>query len=402
MSERKELVKLAWSDGANVAELCRRFGVSRTTAYKWMRRWRESPEAELTDRSRRPWRSPGKTEEDLESRVVAVRKAHRAWGGRKIAKVLERAGLERVPAPSTITGILHRHGLIQEEESAKHKAWVRFEHEHPNDLWQMDFKGHFGLENGRRCHPLTVLDDHSRYALGLRACDNQQGRTVREELRGIFARYGLPRRMLMDNGSPWGDDSEHRHTPLTVWLMRLDIGVTHGRPYHPQTQGKEERFHRTLRAELLPSQHEQLWSDQSQAQARFDAWRPVYNHERPHQALGMIPPAERYRPSERSMPQELEPIEYGPEDHVRRAQSGGQVSFQHRRFRVGQAFTGQPVALRATTQDGLYDVYFCRFHIGQIDLRANGGAAVVAQPELAHLAALVSLPPAEPPLRDKF
>jgi transposase InsO family protein len=272
-----------------------------------------------------------------------------------------------VPAASTITEILRRAGEIDEEEGRKHQAYQRFEHAAPNELWQMDFKGHFGLRDGSRCHPLTVLDDHSRYALGLRACDNERRETVEEELRGIFRRYGMPRRMVMDNGSPWGSgDGENRYTGLVVWLMRLGVQVTHGRPYHPQTQGKDERFHRTLNEEVLS--REELAS-QAAAQVRFDRFRQSYNHERPHEALGLEVPGKRYRSSERSYPEQLSAIEYATGMAVRKVDKEGWLSYQGREYRVNKAFYGYRIGLAPTEVDGVLDVYFSRQRVGQIDQR---------------------------------
>lgn len=400
MSERMELLELMQVGSASVAELCRRFGVSRKTAYKWQRRFRGGGKENTADRSRRPRSSPGRTGPAVEAAIVAVRKAHRAWGGRKIAAVLTRHGEAAVPAPSTITAVLRRHGLIDESESLKHKALVRFEHAAPNDLWQIDFKGHFALAGGVRCHPLTVLDDHSRFSLGLRACADERTPTVLAELTRLFERYGLPDRMLMDNGSPWGDDAEH-HTRLTVHLLRLGVGVTHGRPYHPQTQGKEERFHRTMKAELLPRAHEPAWRHMVEAQERFDAWREIYNQERPHEALAMETPLRRYRPSTRALPAKPPVIEYAPGDRVRRVQDGGLISFEGRRLRVGKAFTGYPIGLRATTTEGLYRVMFCRFDVASVDLRGSvrhpRGAALPAGPPLPAVTTLGQLATAQPP-----
>lgn len=368
VSQRVEFVRLAQAGSTSLAALCRRFGVSRKTGYKWLRRFAATGEADLSDRSRRPVNSPRRTPQALEERVLRVRAEHPVWGGRKIRRVLLNDGLGDVPAASTITAILHRHGLIEPAESSKHKAWLRFEHARPNDLWQMDFKGHFALACGR-CHPLTVLDDHSRYCVGLRACDNERGTTVRECLTSLFRRYGLPRRLLMDNGSPWGSDTDHPWTPLTVWLLRLDIGVSHGRPYHPQTQGKDERFHRTLNAELLRgSRFENL----AACQCSFDGWRQIYNERRPHEALDMEPPIKRYSVSPRRFPEQLPVIEYGPGDAVRRVYDGGQIRYRHREYRVGKAFRGYAVGLRPTARDGVLDVYFGTQRIAWIDERTGG------------------------------
>ncbi|MDR3537720.1 MAG: DDE-type integrase/transposase/recombinase [Acetobacteraceae bacterium] len=179
---------------------------------------------------------------------MAVRSQHPAWGGRKIRRVLQDQGLERPPSASTITQMIRRRGVLNGPGAGERRDWVRFEHAAPNDLWQMDFKGWFDLDRGR-CHPLTVLDDHSRYALEIGACGDEQGQTVRARLEAVFGRYGLPLRILSDNGPPWGSAGHGEHSRLSVWLTDLGIGVSHGRPYHPQTQGKDERFHRTLKAE---------------------------------------------------------------------------------------------------------------------------------------------------------
>ena len=189
VSSRKEFVTLAGQEGANIAALCRRFGISRTTGYKWLGRVPADGEAPFEDRSRRPRSSPTRTDDTVESAVVAVRHAHPTWGGRKIRAVLLRRDLKDVPAASTVTGILARHGLIDPAASAARVPFIRFEHEAPNRLWQMDFKGHFALtETAARCHPLTVVDDHSRFALELGACTNECGETVQSRLSAAFRR----------------------------------------------------------------------------------------------------------------------------------------------------------------------------------------------------------------------
>jgi transposase InsO family protein len=173
--------------------------------------------------------------------------------------------------------------MLSEVDGAGERRTVqRFERASPNELWQMDFKGHFAMVGGGRCHPLTVLDDHSRYSIGLRACENQQATTVMRELVTMFQQYGLPVQMLMDNGSPWGDSGGQPWTIVTSWLIRLGIRVTHIRPHHPQTQGKDERFHRTLKAEVL---RDRSHLDLPACQSDFDPWRDIYNRERPHEAL---------------------------------------------------------------------------------------------------------------------
>jgi hypothetical protein len=202
--------------------------------------------------------------------------------------------------------------------------------------------------------------------VGLYASPNQQGQTVQSKLVGVFETYGLPRRVLVDNGPPWGDRGDQPYTRLGVWLMRLGIGVSHGRPYHPQTQGKEERFHRTLEAEVLKGR---TFLKLSEVQDAFDAWRDVYNISRPHQAIKMATPVSKYKVSPRLYPETLPPLEYGPEDLVRKVQDQGRIDFRGRRVNVSKAFRGELVAFRPTERDGVWDIIFHIHRIATIDER---------------------------------
>ncbi len=363
MELRKEFTALAMQEGANVRSLCRRFGISPATGYKWLQRARAGQA--LTDRSRRPKHSPGQCSPEMEAQVMALRQEHPAWGARKLAHWLKARGVQ-VPATSTVHAILVRHGAVSEAASEAARPWQRFEHPHPNDLWQMDFKGHVPLLQGR-CHPLTVLDDHSRYALVLQACGDERETTVRERLIAAFRRYGLPVRMTMDNGSPWGSD-HHHYTRLDVWLMRQGIGVGHSRPYHPQTQGKDERFHRTLKAEVLQGPP---FEGLDMAQAAFNRWRQVYNAERPHQALGMQVPLQRYQPSSRAYCEAPPAPQYGPGDIVRAVYEHGRIDWKGQTWRVGKAFVGERVAIRAGLLDGHYDVFWSTCRIACINLHTR-------------------------------
>jgi transposase InsO family protein len=366
IDQREEFVKLALAAGANKRELCRRFGISRSNGHKWLQRYLAEGRGGLADRSRRPHRSPHRAAAGVEAAVLCIRAdSNNAWGGRKIAKVLRDVGEVAVPAASTITEILRRHGKLDERALQHPGPHRRFERARPNELWQMDFKGHFEIGRGR-CHPLTVLDDHSRYALGVEACSDERDGTARGRLVAVFRRYGLPDTMLMDNGPPWGDPGGGPYTAFAVWLMRLGVRVAHGRPYHPQTQGKDERFHRTLKAEVLNGRH---FANLAECQRAFERWRHVYNHQRPHQALDLAKPGERYRQSPRSFPETLPPIEHGPGDLVRTADSDGNIGFKNRRVRLGKPFRGQPIALRPTGEDGVFSLHFCTHRIGTIDLR---------------------------------
>lgn len=362
VSQRHEAVSLMRS-GISAREAGRRFGVSATTVLKWAERFDEkAKDYGLSDRSRRPVHSPRRSSTTIEARVVQLRREHPHWGARKLAKLMEDQGVEGVPAPSTIVEILRRHGLLDGPRAGVARDWQRFEYPAANDLWQMDFKGHFATD-AARCHPLTLLDDHSRYSLTLQACGDERTDTVRLRLQTTFRRYGLPRRILCDNGPPWGEGD---FTPLTVWLLRLGIEVMHGRPYHPQTQGKLERFHRTLKTELIGCRS---IGDLLECQKLFDPWRETYNHRRPHEALGMATPASRYCASPRRFPETLPPFDYGEGAQVRIIKPGGQIVFQGRRLAVPKAFSGQRVAVRSTLTDGVFDIYFCHQIIKSIDLR---------------------------------
>lgn len=366
MSLRREFVCLATQPGANVRELCRRFQISAKTAYKWIDRFERFGADALADRSRRPRHSPARTAPAVEQAIVGLRHKHPDWGARKLIRRLRDLGHQVLPSASTGQAILKRAGCISAEASEQHSAFVRFEHERPNAFWQMDFKGHFELLNAQRRHPLTVLDDHSRFNLALRACGNEQGVLVQAQLRAMFRCFGLPDAIGVDNGPPWGDSASNRHTPLTVWLMRYGIRVSHSRPYHPQTLGKDERFHRTLKAEVLCRAR---FADLPHAQHGFDCWREVYNFERPHDALQGDTPGSRYRPSQRSFPETPPPIEYAPDCYVRKVAQTGKISFQGNMLRIGKAFYGYPIGLRPTCIDGVCEVYFCNQKITSIDLR---------------------------------
>lgn len=365
MSSCEEFVKLAMQAGVNRRELCRRFGIAPKTGYKWLQRYAAEGSAGLKERSRRPRRSPLRTATVVEAQVVKLRHRMRGdWGGRKLARRLVAEGGPEL-APSTITGILRRQGLLH-QSAPPSRPFQRFEHEAPNQLLQMDFKGHFALLSGARCHPLTVLDDHSRFALVLKACADERAETVRAVLIDAFRRYGLPAQMLMDNGAPWGKDADHRFTALGLWLIRLGIKVSHGRPYHPQTQGKDERFHRTLKLEVLRHFN---FSSLNHCQREFDAFRDRYNLVRPHDALGLATPASRYRPSPLAFPETLPPVEYPPGLELRKVQDKGWFSYRGKAFHVSKALRGYPVALRPTdASDSLREVLFCHQVVATIDL----------------------------------
>lgn len=382
MELRAEFVQLADQPEVNMSRLCRRYGISRPTGYKWLRRYRQEGLDGLADRSRRPGRSPNQTPGHIEALIVKTRKRFPGWGGRKLRRwILNNIedgtfGLSatEVPAPSTITRILKRqHMLSGPTNSRRRVSYKRFERAGANQLWQLDFKGEFPLANGQKCYPMTVIDDHSRFNLILEACKNQQRTTVQGHLTTAFGRYGLPEAILCDNGPPWGaglgwSRQGPYYTGLAAWMMRLGIKVIYARPGQPQTKGKNERFNGTLQAELLDHTQFSGWTD---AQQRFQRWRRIYNTERPHQALDMQTPASRYRPSCIDLPPELPAINYGPDDTLRKVDKDGRIRFRSSAYGVGKAFKRQHVALRPATDPGTWKVYFCHQHIRTIHLPSS-------------------------------
>lgn len=365
-SERYEFVVLASQEGANLQQLCRTFGISRTTGYKWLQRFTVDGVDGLTDRSRRPQHSPRRSAASLEAVVLAARDRYPTWGGRKLRTWLSWQGLDPVPSASTITAILARHGRLQHQPVVP-AAVGRFEAAAPNDLWQLDFMGARPLQQGR-VHPLTVLDDHSRFALWLGANANQQRLTVQAQLEACFRRYGVPARILTDHGPPWGASGMLGLTRLEAWWIRLGISISHGRPYHPQTQGKVERLHRTISADVFGQRR---LPNLTACQAALDRFRTVYNLERPHAALGLTVPASRYQPSQRPYPAHLPAVEYAPGDVLRRVSARGSISVERRGLFVGRGLIGQPVAVRPTLEDDLVDIYFVHHHIGRYDLHTG-------------------------------
>jgi transposase InsO family protein len=361
---RSEFVLLARSGDVSIRALCRRFGISAKTGYKWLDRFSADGLAGLCDQSRRPKNSPKRSADKTEVLVLNIRARHPAWGGRKIAAVLKRQG-EATPSASTVTAILRRNGVALGAFGGGAAAFTRFEHQGPNDLWQMDFKGHVAMREGR-LHPLTVLDDHSRYAVVTAACTNEQTETVKNCLITAFRRYGLPLCIMTDNGSPWGNGPGYPYTPLGVFLIEQGIRIGHSRPYHPQTLGKDERYHRSLKAEVLSGPP---FDTVIEAEAALATWRHVYNTERPHEALNMAVPISRYRPSPRSFCEDIDIFDYASHDIVRRVQQKGSISFKGTHYRLPNAFQGKDIALRPTQIEGTYDIYYRHHFIKTLDTK---------------------------------
>ena len=363
MSLKEELIAIAIAHHESISHLCHRFNISRKTAYKWLKRFKEEGLEGLEERSKKPIRSPSKVNGEVIDRLLELREERPAWGARKLRQFLINQGQDQVPSEASVNRILKRHHKIDAEASKKRIKCIRFEHERPNDLWQMDFKGYFRTEEGK-CHPLTILDDHSRYAICLQACAHEQEPFVRRSLEKAFREYGLPKAMTMDNGPPWLGSHPHRFSKLTIWLMRLGIRVGHSSPYHPQTQGKDERFHRSLKEEVLKFHR---FKGLIEAQKAFDEWRQEYNDLRPHEGINMLCPSDRYQRSMINFPDKLMPIDYQPGDVVRKVRSCGQISFEGENYFIGEFLHGEYVALRQVSATQ-WNVYFVNTRVGKIIL----------------------------------
>ena len=246
---REEFVKRALAYEKSKAALCREYGISRPTGDKWIARYlnRES----LCDQSRAPHTVANKTDEDTEACIVAYRKKYPAIGATKIHRMLQNEGITNIPCPKTINNIFKRNGLITKEASQAALPYTRFEKSKPNEMWQADFKGHFAIENGFRCHPLNIIDDCTRFNLCCSPLGSETYSEVRQHMERIFADYGMPYSFLCDNGNPWGTSQSTGFSRFEVWFMELGILTLHGRILHPQTQGKEERFNGSLTREFL-------------------------------------------------------------------------------------------------------------------------------------------------------
>lgn len=352
---RTAFVHAVRTAGRPVTQAAKDFNISRKTAYKWLARF--DAQQPLADQSRRPARSPARTPDDLEAAVLAVRDRF-GWGPRKIVAYLHNHN-QPTPPVRTAAAILRRHQRIA-HEPAPEVADQRFERSAPNQLWQVDFKGY--VEVGRKkVYPLTVLDDHSRFLLALRCGPDQTMARAWKVLWETFGEYGLPEAVLCDNafGSPG---------PGVSWfearLMRLGIAAIHGRPYHPQTQGKVERLHGTLEAEVFPRLPR---ADHQLFQAGLDRWRnEVYNAVRPHESLGELPPVCRWHKSPRTRPQQLPDVEYPSGSVLRRVSSGGEIRWRSAKLLAGHGLIGERVRVEEGGESVL--LWYGPYPIRQIPL----------------------------------
>lgn len=369
--QRVRFVVRAGSGNERLTRLCREFGISRPTGYRWLQRYRQVGSVTgLCEHSRRPLRSPGQTRGEVERRVVALRQ-RTGWGAKKLHVLLREEGIE-LPV-ITLHRILKRQGLVREQDGHA-PAVERFERAAPNELWQMDGKGEYRARDGV-CTPLSILDDHSRYAVGLYALARFTAEQVQPCLIRTFQRYGVPEAMLMDHGTQWWSTTNgYGLTWLSVWLIEQGIRLHFGRIRHPQTQGKVERFHRTLKEALRHGGHPQWMAEWGGALQEFQR---VYNDERPHEGIGMQRPVERYRASPRAYQAQPREWDYPEGSAVKRLNTQGCLDWDGERWFVCESLAGRPVRVEALER--LLLVSYRHMYIREIDAEARRSRPLVME-----------------------
>ena len=351
-------------------ELCRQFGISRKTGYKRVRRFTSHGWEGLGDLSRAPRHHPNATPKAVADRVIEARQARPTWGPKTlVARLWHLEPDVAWPAPSTAGDILQRAGLVRRRKRRRHAApWSEpfAAAESPNDVWSIDFKGWFRTQDGRRIDPLTTEDAASRYLLVCDGLSRPNGPAVRRVLERAFREYGLPRAIRTDNGPPFASVGLGSLTPLAAWWVKLGIMPERIDPGHPEQNGRLERLHRTLKAETASPPRATM----RRQQRAFDAFRRTYNQERPHEALGQQPPANKYTPSYRSYPNRIESPDYEIGVTVRRVRSNGQIKWKGDTIYLSESLRGEPIGL--VPQDERYwSIRFGPLEIGLLDDHAR-------------------------------
>jgi putative transposase len=363
VKQRKEFVLRAM-ETTNFRELCQEYGISAKTGYKWRERFLEYGLAGMNELSRRPKSHTTELGEGVVCEIVRLRQAHPSWGARKLRKVYERSHGE-VPSESSFKRVLERAGLVE-------ARWLRRRAESgrlfsgrranaANEIWTVDFKGWWRVNDGRRCEPLTVRDEFSRYVLEVRAVADARTGTVRSCFERIFEQNGLPEAIRSDNGVPFASvGAVLGLSKLSAWWVALGIDRERGRPGCPQDNGAHERLHLDIQRELR-AKH------MADPQAGFDEWRRSFNHERPHEALGMKCPAEFYAPSPRKYQGTPEDLEY-PAMEARRVSPKGLFRWRKEQVFISTALAGWSVGLEPAAQDN-WNVWFGRLLLGRLEER---------------------------------
>lgn len=350
------------------AELCRRFGVSRKTGYKWARRFDEGGVSALNDRSCRPCSCPHKTSQQLVDAIIEARKRHPSWGAKKLLVILQRRFPEHNwPARSTIQDILKRNGLVKKTRrrpSQGHPGRPETHMDDPNSTWTADFKGQFRTRDGRYCYPLTIADGCSRFLIRCQALYSTAHDRSQTVFEAAFREYGLPAIIRTDNGSPFATCAIARLSQLSVWWIRLGIYPELIELGRPDQNGRHERMHRTLKAETTRPPSGNLPAQQR----KFNRFRYEFNYVRPHEALEQNTPAMRYEPSVRRMPGTLPEVEYPSHWEVRLVSRNGGFRWNGERVPVSQVLQGEYVGLEEVDNE-VWSVYFGHVQLGRFHER---------------------------------
>lgn len=369
MDQRVEFVLRAKEGEEAISTLCREYGISRPTGYLWLNRYHAVGSVNgLAEGSRRPLKSPQRTNKKVTAAVVELREKT-GWGGPKIAKVLAKRGVE--VAPATAQRILKRAGLVVPPKVAK--TTKRFEKAECNELAQMDFKGEYTMPGGSKSYPLSFLDDCSRYCHGLWPLAGTGGAGVKQTLEGYFREHGVPLSILMDHGTPWySTTNRHGLTWVSVWLLKQGVALRYSGVGHPQTQGKVERFHQTLKSR---TRHRGAPTTLGEWERWAMEFRYEYNHERPHEALGMKTPAEVYQAVNlRAYQEQPHEWEYTG-GTVKRLNTQGMLYYRQQTYFVSEALATERV--RVDELDGKLLVTFRHMTVREIEIETGKSTAVL-------------------------
>jgi len=363
VEERRRFME-EWMEGSySMAELCRAYGISRPTGYKWVGRYEADGWPGLEDRSGVAWHHPNETPEAMRAEVLKVRQRYPRWGPRKIKAILAREKPGVVwPAVSTIGEILRREGLTVARKVRRRTPPYRTPFagsDHPNAVWCADYKGWFRTRDGQRCDPLTISDAHSRYLLRSRIVRDTGYEAARRQFEATFREYGLPNAIRTDNGAPFASHGIGGLSRLSVWWIRLGIRPERIDPGEPQQNGRHERMHLTLKTEAA----EPPEATAQRQQAVLDEFRKRYNEERPHEGLQMRCPAEVYQASAREYPARLAPVEYPTGMVVRQVQGNGVLYWKGKAVFVGEALQYEPVALEPV-DEGRWRIHYSTLVLG--------------------------------------
>jgi transposase InsO family protein len=366
VNERRSFLTAWLRNEQSFSALCRYFDISRPTGYKWLTRFQEQGEAALNDQSRAPLRQPKAMPAALRAPILALRGGHPSWGPKKLKAYLEEHSPDLAwPARSTIGELLRREGLAHPRPARRRTPPHSEPLAHagaPNDVWCADFKGWFLTGNGQRCDPLTITDAYSRFLLHCRAIPKTDGPHVQQAFTAAFREFGLPAAIRTDNGTPFASTGLAGLSRLSVWWIRLGIRPERIELGCPEQNGRHERFHETLKAETASPPQSTLSSQQK----RFADFQNEFNHQRPHEALGLRTPDSFYRRSQRKFPEVLPELAYPFETWLRRISPAGHLSWKRHQIYISVLLEGEDVALRPIG-DGLNEVFFGPLLLGWFD-----------------------------------